>query len=168
MQKALIILGVLVAVLILLAVIIAMASGSKNDTLPLVSVAQTQQEIIRVSSDGAKNIRSGSLQNFAVTAQVSLRSSQQEVLSYLKKQGTKVKGKQLDLAKKPATDKALSAALAANTYDATFASVIKTELDSYDQKLAEATAAATTKKEQDLLQKQSVGAQLLRRQLTDQ
>jgi hypothetical protein len=66
------------------------------------------------------------------------------VLSELQKQGVKPKTKTLEMAKNLQTDQALQTALAANTYDTTFASTMQTELDNYHAKLEDAAAAATT------------------------
>lgn len=168
MQKMLFIVGAFVVALILIALVVIMLSGSKGNTAPLLSVAQSQQEIIRVATDGAKNVRGSKLKNFAVTAQVAVASAQRETLAQLKKQGVKPKTKDLALLKKVDTDKALAAALAANTYDTTFTSTMTTELEGYTARLEDAAAVATTKSELALIEKHRTGAELLRKQMLDQ
>lgn len=167
LQKALFIGGLLIVLLIILAVIMAMASGSKKDTTPLLSVAQSQQEIIRVSGDASKELRSVELQNFAVTSEVSMITAQRELLAHMDKVGGRPENKLLALGKKSQTDQALSAALAANTYDSTFRSSMTSEFQLYATNLQKASAAATTKSERDLLQKQLSEAELLFKQLQE-
>ncbi|MDB5182089.1 MAG: hypothetical protein JWP13_852 [Candidatus Saccharibacteria bacterium] len=164
-KNLMIIVGAIVVVLMIVAVIVASLFGGKKEPLALLTVAQTQQELIRVAAEGSKATKSTTLQNFAVTTRVTLTSEQQAVLAQLKKQGVSPKTETLALAKNTKTDQALAAALAANTYDTTFASTMQTELDDYHAKLENASAAALTKAERTMLQKQISSAELLIKQL---
>ena len=165
MTKVLLIAGAAILGLFIIGIIIVMMAGGKGDSAPLLSVAQTQTEIIRVAGEGAKVTKTSRLQNFAVTTQVTVSSAQRELLALMSKQGIKTDDKQLALGKKAKTDTALAAARAANTYDITFASTMETELDGYMAKLKEASAKATTRAERALLEKQLAGAKLLNQQL---
>lgn len=155
----------IVGVLAVIGIIVAAAIGGQKQPSPLLGIVQTQQELIRVAALGSKSTKSTNLQNFAVTARVSLASEQQAALAQLKKQGISPKTKTLEATKNAKTDQALSAALAANTYDTTFASTMETELDDYQAKLENATALATTTAERALIQKQLGSAELLEKQL---
>ena len=167
-QKIILIACVVIIGLVLAGIAAFIASSSKTDPTSLVTIAQTQQEVIRVATDGSKNAKTLRLQNFAVTTAVTVTSSQRELVGFLEKRGTKVKDSSLNVSKNTQTDTALAAAVASNTYDVTFESSMKTELDNYEGQLNEANALATTKAERDLLQKQTISAQLLRKQLLGQ
>lgn len=164
-NKMIWIIAVVLTGLIIAAIMLFIASSGKSDTTSLVTIAQTQQEIIRVSGEGNKKTKSTKLQNFAVTTQLSMMSAQRELTSYISKQGTKLSPKELALGRKSKTDQAFAAAVAANTFDTTFASTMKSELDRYERQLADASGVAATKAELDLLISHSEQAQLLRRQL---
>ncbi len=166
LKKYGLIVGVIVAVVLLVIIIIAMATGGKDSSAGLLTIAQEQQELIRVSADGAKNSKSTQLLNFSATAQVSLASSQKDLTAFMAKHGVKTDDKVLALGKDAQTDQALSGALASNTYDTTFNSVIQAELATYVKNLDAAIQTATTKTEQNLLKKQSANAQLLSKMLT--
>lgn len=163
-NKKVIIFAAVVVVLLLLIVVLS-AGGGKQAPTPLLSVAQAQQEIIRVSADGAKNAQSTDLKNFAVTTGLSLSSDQRILLSYMGAHGAKPKTKDLSLTQNPQTDQALAAAAAANTYDTTFSATMQHELDDYQNKLETASSTATLKSEQALLKRESDNAALLRKQL---
>lgn len=142
--------------------------GPKEGTAPELAVAQTQQEIVRVATDGAKNTKTGNLQNFAVTASLSVTSGQQEFVSFLAGRGIKVEEEQLALGRNAKTDQALAAALAANTYDTTFSTIMKAELESYQIKLQTLAGTVTTAKAKEIIKKLFASAQLLLKQLQAQ
>lgn len=165
-KKLLIILAGAIGLLMILATVIAMLSGGSRETPQLISVLQSQQEIVRVAQDGKKNAQANNIKNFSITASASLASAQTELTTYVGKLGTKIGKNELALGKKPQTDTALKAALASSTYDTTYSSIMQGELNSYEKKLETATAAAVSDSERSLLQGYTVGAQLLRLQLT--
>lgn len=167
-KKMLLIISGIVLLLIILGAIGIMLLGPKEDTAPELSVVQTQQEIVRVATDGAKNTKTGNLQNFAVTTSLAVTSSQQEYLGFLASRGLKIEDKELALGHNTKTDQALAAALAANTYDTTFSTIMKAELDSYAIKLQSIANTATSAKAEEIIKKLYAGAQLLRKQLEAQ
>jgi hypothetical protein len=165
-SKVWLIVGGIVFALILIIIGVSVASSAgKSKTLELLSVVQTQQEIIRVATDGTKNARSTDLQNLANTTVVSLSSDQHQLLAVMQKQGTKVSPKELDLGKNSQTDQALSVAQAANTYDTTFASTMDSELSDYENKLDSAAKTATTTAGINLLKKEMDNAAQLHKEL---
>lgn len=160
-----VVVGALVGLLVIVGVIAAALMGGSEEIGPELSVAQSQQEIIRIATDGTKNAKSSNLQNFAYTTSLTVTSAQQEYLEILGRYGVKVDAKELALGQNAQSDKALAAALNVNTYDTTFSSIMKSELDKYEIKLNEVAAKVTNKKDQAIIQKQNAGAQLLRAQL---
>jgi flagellar basal body-associated protein FliL len=164
-KKLVMIVGLVVVVLGLVAVIIAIATKPTTQSTALVTIAQDQAEIIRVAGDAVKNSHSDVIQNFAATATVGLASSQQDLLSYMAKNGTKVNDKVLALGHSSKTDQALTAALAADTYDTSYESIMRANLSKYEHDINQGISAAQTKQEVTLLQKANSGAQLLQTML---
>lgn len=166
--KMLLLVSGIVLLLIIFGIIGIALLGPKDDIAPELAVAQTQQEIVRVAADGAKNAKAGNLQNFAVTASLSVTSAQQEYLTFFASHGVKIGEKELALGRNAKTDQALAAALGANTYDTTFITVMRSELDSYETKLRAIAAKVTTKQAKELIQKLYDSAKLLSKQLEAQ
>lgn len=107
------------------------SSGSKT----LLGVAQSQQEIIRVSELGVRNSRDSATQGFAQSVALSLSSSQKELVTYLDKQGVKAGTKELGLKKDATTDKTLDTASQASRYDETLKETLKKELLEYQKEV---------------------------------
>jgi flagellar basal body-associated protein FliL len=168
-KKLLFIIGAgLVALVLIIMVASLIFSNKDTSTASLIPVAQAQQEMIRVAANGAKNAQATKLQNYSVTVTVSLASEQRDLLAYLKKHGVKVSPASLGLTKNPRTDQALAAAQASSTYDTTYVSVMKSQIDGYEAQINAAKATATSKTQRDLLQKQFNHAELYRSQLLAQ
>lgn len=164
-QKILLFGGAAVILILILTVVAALMSGNKQEPLALLAVAQRQQEVIRLAEHGMKNTKVTTLQNFATTTKVSVTSAQKAVLAELQRQGVKPKTKVLEMSKNVQTDQAFQTAIAANTYDTTFASTMQTELDTYHARLEDAASVAVTKTELAILQKQIKDTELLQKQL---
>jgi len=149
----------------LLAAILAMASKPSTSSTGLLKIAQDQQEMIRVAGNATTNSHNDDLQNFAVTLQLGLTSAQQGVVTYMAKTGTKTNDKSLSLSQNPKTDQALNAALAADTYDTMFESIMRASLSTYDHDLNEEAGVAQTTTEKKLLQDDIASAELLQKML---
>lgn len=130
-KKLFIIAGAVVGLLLLIVFLASLSAGGNKNAAQILTLAQTQQEVIRVAKDGSKNAQSTELKNFAATTITSVSSDQQQLLALFAKNGKKIKPKDLAGGKNPQTDQALAAALAANTYDSTFASTMNSELKTY-------------------------------------
>jgi hypothetical protein len=167
-KKFIFIVVAVIAFLGLLFGIMAMASKPTGNGPALTRIAQEQQEMIRVSADPAKNSHSDTVQNFAVTLQLGLTSAQQSTLAYMAKTGTKVSPKTLALGASAKTDQALASALAADTYDSTFESIMATSLNNYVRDLSAESKAAQTIAERQMLKKDLDSAQLLQKMLPGQ
>lgn len=141
-QKLFMIAGAIVVFLILVVFLVSLSAGGNKGGSQLLSLAQSQQEVIRVAKDGTKNAQSTDLKYFAATTVISVTSDQRLLLADMAKSGKKVKPKDLDLGRNPQTDQALAAALAANTYDSTFASSMDSQLGDYINKLKQVAPSA--------------------------
>jgi len=155
------------AIILLIAIMIGSSLLSPDDTntTGLTSLAQTQNEIIRVATQGAQNGRDQATKNFAVNTNLSVSTQQLRITNYLATKGTKLKSKELGLKESDTTTKQLTQAKATSTFDAAFLQIMQTSLDSYSndlQKYYESSTSATVKK---LLKADYEQTQLLRSQL---
>jgi hypothetical protein len=168
-KKLFIIAGAVVGGLMLIIVVAStLGGGGKKNAVGLLALAQSQQEVIRVATDGTHNAQSTDLKNFATTTAVSLSSDQRLLLAEAANSGSKFKEKELELGKSAQTDTALSTAQAANTYDTTFASTMDSELADYQNKLEAAAQITTSESGSALLKKETDNAVALRKQLQSQ
>lgn len=168
-KKLAIIVAVPVILIALIGAGLIAVLGKSDAPEPILAAAQTQNEIIRISTAGTKNARSDKLKNFAITAQSTMTSAQQQLLVAADKSKVKINKKALDDTKSATVDRALAAALTANTYDTTFSDTMKLELEKYVGQLTVASAAAPPKSALEAeLKKQSGNAKLLQQQLLEQ
>ena len=136
--------GLLTIGVIAAVVISSIGSSQKADWL---SIAQQQQELIRVSDLGSK-AQSRDVKNLATTTNLSLLSSQATVNSLAKKNGAVVNTKTLALGKSSKTDAELKTAEQTNQFDKTFKEVLKQELNDYQRllkKLYDGSGSKSTK-----------------------
>lgn len=127
--------GGLVILLIVFTVVKGLISGSSP--LPaFVSIAEDQQDLIHIVSLAAEQQDlSTTNQNFAATAQLSLTSSQAEIVEYISNNGKKVNPAGLEQAIDTKVDARLEAAATAETYDQTFRDIMKAKLSAYANNL---------------------------------
>ncbi|HVC36724.1 MAG TPA: hypothetical protein VNE40_04780 [Candidatus Dormibacteraeota bacterium] len=160
--RLLVVVGALFVIVIVTSLLFKVfGSSSTSLTTSLVSLTQSQNELIRVSSIGSQQVVSQNAKNLAIDVQLSLTSSQQQLISYLKHYSSAPSSKQLGLTQDKNTDQQLTAAQAAGTYDATFVSIILNGLNSYSATLARTYSAAKSQNLRQLLSNQYNSAQLL-------
>lgn len=128
-----------VAGLIVFIVLASMASSFLNKAnnaqrQKLISLAQTQSEIARVADEASEKISDKNLLYKASTVQVTMKSSQQEVVSALAKRGKKLKDKVLNV-QNPANDAVLSEGEQNGRYDEAYTQLLTKQLDSYQSQL---------------------------------
>ncbi len=135
--------GLAGAVLLIIIVLLSslLFGGSKNESL--VGIAQTQQELIRVSTIGAQKAQTSAASQLAVNTELTVMTNQKDVLAQLKKSGQKVNTKVLALKQNSQTDAALTEAALNNRYDEAFIQVMQKQLVDY-QKLLKATYDTTS------------------------
>ena len=128
-------LGSAFVVLIILVVLVALLATNKTNTADLVSLAQSQQEIIRIATLGTTDSNIQATRNLAVTTEYSVKSQQQIILARLNKLGKKVSSKDLTLKQDATVDQKFAAAKANSTYDQTYTQVVQDKLSAYSQQL---------------------------------
>lgn len=157
-------------VVLIIAIIIVMSLFSGSGNMPkLVTVAQKQQELIRISTLATTTGLGQSSQttkNFTESCLLSLTSAQQQLLNFTSTHGKKISQKELALGKNTATDATLKSAIQATNFDSTYTNIMQTQLATYANSLKSAFSTAKNVNEKQLLSNDYSGAQLLLKQLT--
>jgi hypothetical protein len=163
LMRIALLIGGLVVLFIIAGVLITKLSP-KGSTPGMISIAERQQEIIRVSTAAAQQATSTDAKNFVANVELSVTSSQQQILSYLSLNGTKVNGKTLALDQSSATDTQLANAATANNYDSAVTQNLIAQLEEYESLLQNTYKQSTGQHAKTLLQNNFTGAELLLRQ----
>ena len=159
--------GGLLVLVIAFIIIKGLVAPGPNLT-PFIGIVQDQQELIHLAGAAGRQQQSGistSSQNFAVTTQLSITSSQSAILKYLLANGQKVAPKVLVIKVSATIDSQLTAATAATTYDQTFRSIMKTQLTAYKNALKQVYNQTSGKNGHALLSNDYDQANLLLTQL---
>lgn len=156
-----VVVGGFIALLLVAWIVIALLSGGTSSPDRLVSVAQQQIELTRVAKSAADNLQSPSIKNLASNIKLSMMSDDQALLAYITATGSKPDDKVLALGKNAATDQLLASAVTSGTYDQTYLSIAKNQLNTYALELKQAFNTASSTKERTLLSNAYSHAQLL-------
>lgn len=148
-SRIMMVVGIVLAISIVGVVIMAVLNGidnsQKQDWLTL---AQKQQEIIRISEVGATKAQGRDTKNLATTTKLTLESSQALVNKLAKSNGANVSSKALLVGKNAKTDADLKTAEQTNQFDTAFQDILKNELNEYQallKKLHDGSKSKTTK-----------------------
>ena len=128
-----------------------LSNSSRSSTAPLISIAQQQNELARISLEAYQNASAQPTKNFAITANLSLLSEQQTLLAYLHSLGSIPSSTVLQASLSTKTDADLKAALISGTYDQTYISIAQFELSSYEHALQQAFANTKNLQEKQML-----------------
>jgi len=158
--KILFIVGGTVILMVVAAFLVNLFLGNRTNLDALVGLAQSEQEIVRLSEKG-KDATSQDIKNAAVNTQLSVKSHQSDWLAYLGERGREVKDKELDLKKSASADKRLETAKQASLFDNTYANMMRSELTDYAKALKSAYDGSVVKEEKSILNKHYAGVQLL-------
>lgn len=164
MQRMLIVGGGLVILLIVGTLLMSvLAGGGKSNSAQLLTLAQTQTELVRVSENIAKEpkLANENTRILALNTSLSVGSTKQQVLGMITKSGKKVKDKELGISKNSKTDSALAAALQNNQYDEVAVKILNTELKSYRLQLKTSYGAVSSNADKQVLSDAFKGAGLL-------
>lgn len=146
-------------------IIVALALNSMSpktvSTADLISVTQTEEELIRVSEKGAAGATQQTTKNLAATIQFTMLTQQNRTLNFLAKNGTEVGPKDLKLKQNAITDQQLASAKTTSTFDITFSEIMQKELENYANTIKQLHSKATSKTERDLMGEYYEQAQLL-------
>jgi hypothetical protein len=150
MTIALIVGGALLFMIIL--VMILNAFGSKKvSTGDLVTMTQVQNELIRISDQGARTGTQQVTKNLATTIQFTMQTQQKKTLDFLAKNGKEVGEKELKLKQNASTDQQLTSAKTTSTFDLVFSQIMQNELTTYANDLKQLYSRSPTKTERDLM-----------------
>jgi hypothetical protein len=153
--------GGAIVLMIVAAVVLNALVPNKSSVAELTTIAEEQQELIRVATLGANQATGQDTKNFATTVQLGITSSQNDVLSYLASHGHKLTTKQLTLKRDAATDQLLTAATATSTFDTALSHNLIDQLHTYQTSLQNTYKTAGNAAAKTLLQKNYSAATLL-------
>lgn len=153
--------GVFLLMIVTVLVLNALSGGTNANKADLTALAQTQNEISRVSQAATTNAVQQTTKNLAITIEFSMDTEQKRTTDYLSSKGTKVSAKDLKLKQNATTDQQLSSAKTTSTYDLTYAQIMQTQLTDYSNSLKALYNKTKSKAEQNLLSDFYTQTQLL-------
>lgn len=141
--KLLIIVGGITLIIVVLGLIATafIPSGAPEDQLR--SIAQRQEELVRVAQLGERNANDESAKALAYNIDFSLNSNQAALTSAMDSRGISISTEDLALKEDADTDKTLDDAKANNTYDSTFTQLMDDQLVAYLSEVQSAYRATT-------------------------
>ena len=142
-----IILGIVVGLFLLIIISSVLSGRNKGATQPIVNAMARGQEIIRVTQLTQQQLplQDPTTQALAATVFSSLTSEQQQLISYLAANHTKVSKVQLAADTDKTTDSNLQSASQNNNMDEAYVSYLKTNLAAYETDLQTAYKSAGPK-----------------------
>jgi hypothetical protein len=150
MLKLVFIVGGAVIVVIIAAVAVNLFFARQDNIATTLSIVQTEQELVRLGTAG-KKASSQEVRNAAINTQLSVKSHQQDWLDFLAARNREVKKAELELKENASTDSKLSTAEETSTFDTTYISVMRSQLESYGNALSDTYDGTSNKKQRDLL-----------------
>lgn len=148
-----VIIGIVGFILLSMIASYILTRASKQTTARMVSIAQEQQELMRIADIGTSKARTSAAKDFAVNVRLSIDTSQKEILALLKKRGHKLNIQLLSKKKNAKTDQLLNEAFLTNRFDDTFSETVRGQLLAYRQRLQETYKGSTNKTEKEVLAK---------------
>ncbi|HET8669388.1 MAG TPA: hypothetical protein VFM05_01825 [Candidatus Saccharimonadales bacterium] len=145
------IIGGALLLIIVLAVLLSAFAPKSVGTADLITMAQVQNELIRVADQGARSGTQQATKNLGVTIQYTMQTQQKQTLTFLSQNGTNLGEKDLKLKQNASTDQQLTSAKTTSTFDLVFADIMENELTTYSNDLKQLYSKAASKKEKDLM-----------------
>lgn len=136
--------------MIILAIILNSLSGGSSSKASLIGLAQTENELARVSQQAATSATQQTTKNLAVTIQLTMLTQQKRALTLLANNGTNVGEKDLALKQNAQTDQQLASAKTTSTFDLTYSQLIQDQLEAYANELKTLHNKTASKAESDL------------------
>lgn len=146
---------------IVLIILISTLLGNNTSAGGLITIAQEQNELIRVSTEATGNASLQGTQNLIANIELSITTEQQDLLAYLKSIGKEPSQSTLALTKNSATDSALTTAQTNGNYDSTFMTIIRGELRAYSIALKQTFASTTNTAQRQLINNDYKAANIL-------
>lgn len=153
-----------VIVLAITAAILVSIFAPKGSTPGLTQAAEQQEEIIRVSGLATKQVTGQDAGNFVANVNITIASSQQQVIAYLGNHGVKIPPKTLALSKNSQTDMLLANAASAGNYDSVVAQTLADEIKTYQNLLHTTYQQTSSPQAKQLLQSSFNSANTLLKQ----
>ena len=166
-MKLVFIIGGAVALLIGGAIIINTLFAPTTNIADIVAITQAEQEIVRIAAQGSSGA-DDSTRNAAISTQLALTTQQQIWLSFLTQHKHKVPVKELGLKKNSTTDSQLAQARATSTFDGTYKTILRNQLEAYAIQLKDAADNAGEVQEKATLTAHYSQVQLLLQQVPEQ
>jgi hypothetical protein len=153
-------------VLMIVAAIVISALTPKGDTAGLTSIAQRQQEMVRVTTAALQQsqVDSQDAKNFVTNVELCAASDQQQLLAFMGTHGTKLSSKTLALDQSTATDTQLANAATANNFDSAITANLVQQLQAYESLLSTTYHQTSNTQTHTLLQSSYNNASLLIKQ----
>lgn len=161
--KIALIVGAAVVVMIVIALIVNILVGGKTNVTDLISIAETQQELIRVATENT-TATDPTVIGAGLNTQLVVTTQQQKLITYLETRGAKIGASTLASKKNATTDEQLQQAAAANNFDTVFSQTNIQTLQNYASLLKTSYTNATSTKEKTILATDYNQAQLLLKQ----
>lgn len=149
-SKIMIFVGSIVVLIIVGILLMSILGGSKDSTQQLVSIAQEQEEIVRIANLATGKARTQAAVNLSASTAISVSSTQKQIIGLIGKKA-KVDAKKLALKKDLKTDQALTVADQNNNFDEVFTQTLQTELTDYQANLKKAYDTTSNKKSKAVL-----------------
>lgn len=141
----------LIIVIVMLASLIF--SGGPDIAQRLISIAQRQEEIIRISEIGIDNARDTDVKQFAATTRSAMRSSQNDITGLIEtRAGSRISQSRLRATEDTQTTQDLETARQANRFDIAFAETILDELTDYQTLLGAVAQETNSANEREVMQ----------------
>lgn len=163
-QRMLIFGGGLFALIIIGVLLLSLLGGSgKSNSETLLSLAQTQTELIRVADLASKEptVRNEATRVLAANTSLSVTSTKNQVVSMITKSGKKVGAKQLALSLNTKTDSELKTATENNQYDEVVVGILTSGLKSYRNQLKTTYDSVSNQKDKQVLSEAYKGVGIL-------
>lgn len=161
MRVVVILVGIVILISLIMFGMNLLGSSKQKNINQLVTVAQKQTELIRVTEIGIKKAKTKEAKDLAMTTKLTLISQQSVLSDAVKKAGSKLDSKVLVLGKDSKTDQLLTQAEQSNNFDKVFLEKLKSELTEYAQSVKNAYDTTTSTKTKEALEIQFNNAVIL-------
>lgn len=159
------IVGGVIILMIILAIVVNLLSSGKSSTEEFRSLAQTQQEVLRISEEGNRDARAQSVKNAAKNINLSVTTQQLKTLDYLAARDVKMKDKELALKADAEATKKLEAANQTSTFDSVFLQIMRQTLETYGNELVTLYNSSSNSEAKKILKEDVEQTRLLLEQL---
>lgn len=150
--------------MIVVAIVLNSFGGNKINADDLVSLSQSQTELIRVSRQGSGASRQGT-RALATTVEYTMKTQLQQTTALLADHDRKLGSKELTLKQNANTDQQFKAAKATSTFDLVYAQVMEKQLQAYSRELQSILNKSSNSDERELLSSYNQQVQLLLTQI---